>query len=94
MSDPRCPHAVVYGGICIKCSVNKRADNRQKSTDVLRSHGVQFESKNGGAHLVVFAGNQVADFWPGTGKWIIRGAAEYRRGVFKLLLALGVKVKP
>lgn len=94
LSHPRCPHASVYGGICTDCGRNKRAENREKSAEVLRSHGVKFESKNNGAHLIVAVGQQVADLWPGTGKWKIRGAAEFRRGVFKLLIALGVKVKP
>ena len=51
---------------------NKRADNRKKSPLILEAEGIPFETKNHGAHLIV-AGR--ADFWPGTGKWKIRGGS-------------------
>ena len=66
-------------------SQQKRADNRAASLNLLTQAGVQFTSNNLGAHLVVFAGSFVVDFWPGTGLWIVRGAAARRRGVFGLL---------
>ena len=67
----------------------KRASNRGNSAELLRAAGVEFESKNGGAHLIVTQGGMVFDFWPGTGKWCQRGTADYQRGVFSLLARLG-----
>lgn len=63
----------------------KRADNREASADILSRSGVIFESKNAGAHLIVLAGREVVDFWPGTGLWIVRGSPAKRRGVRKLV---------
>lgn len=62
----------------------KRASNREKSTKRLEECGVQFESKNNGAHLIVQGSGCLIDFWPGTGKYRIRGGRE-GRGVFNLL---------
>lgn len=63
----------------------KRASNREQSAAILTRSGVIFESKNGGAHLIVLAGSKGIDFWPGTGLWIVRGEKNRRRGVRKLL---------
>lgn len=71
----------------------KRASNRASTPEVLLARGVAFASKNGGAHLIVTHGNQVADLWPGTGKYNVRGTPHYRRGVFRLLRDLGVETK-
>jgi len=64
---------------------NKRANNRESSAQCLRQAGVPFESKNGGAHLIVATPEQTIDFWPGTGLWLARGTGERRRGVKALL---------
>lgn len=53
-------------------SQKKRADNRQSSAIYLQEKDIPFESKNGGAHLVVEGRDCFIDFWPGTGKWITR----------------------
>lgn len=50
----------------------KRHSNRVKSTDRLTKLGFKFESKNGGAHLLMRTEQFHLDFWPGTGKWIAR----------------------
>lgn len=64
----------------------KRARNREQSAALLEKRGIAFETKNAGAHLIVRHNSKVVDFWPGTGKWIVRGAmARKGRGVFKLL---------
>jgi hypothetical protein len=73
-------------------SIRKRHHNRESSPQVLERHGVGYESRNGGIHLIVNCGGMVVDFWPGTGKWIARNAAKSSgRGVFKLIEWLGVK---
>jgi hypothetical protein len=72
-------------------SAERRAKNRQSSAEMLAERGIQFETKNMGAHLVVSHDGKVADFWPGTGKYIPRGGGRPGRGVFNLLKLLGVK---
>jgi hypothetical protein len=71
----------------------KREKNRKATPEILREHVVEFTSHNGGAHLVVTHGGKVADLWPGTGKYNVRGSKAYRRGVFNLLCDLGLQVK-
>lgn len=68
---------------------DKRAQNREYSTEHLRKQGVEFTSHNNGAHLVVISGRQAIDFWPGTGKFITRSTGRKGRGVFNLLKEIG-----
>lgn len=64
----------------------RRASNTEKSTQLLIDAGIEFESKNGGAHLVVNQAQGLkADFWPSTGLWQIRGSKKQSRGVFNLI---------
>lgn len=72
-----------------KYNQHKRASNREKSQQLLVKHGVTFTIHNSGAHLIVHSPEGLIDFWPGTGKWIIRGKAD-GRGVFNLLKRIGV----
>lgn len=65
----------------------RRADNRQGLAKILIDRGVAFESKNGGAHLLVQGKNSLVDFWPGTGKWHSR-SGEKGFGVQSLLIFL------
>lgn len=69
----------------------RRADNRESSANILTEHGVQFETKNMGAHLIVSHDGHVIDFWPGTGKYIPRSGGRPGRGVFNLLKAIGAR---
>jgi len=69
-----------------------REDNRRKkksniafSTELLKEKGIEFESKNNGVHLVVKHNGKIADFWPSTGKFNIRGEKQYLRGVKSLV---------
>ncbi len=75
---------------CRKARQAKRRDNRAFSTDLLREHGIPFVSRNMGAHLIVTYKEKVVDFWPGTGRFIIRGEHTKQRGVRVLLKVLGV----
>lgn len=63
----------------------KRASNTHNSTDLLTRNKVSFQSKNGGAHLIVWAGNYDVDFWPSTGLWIVRGEKKRHGGVRSLV---------
>lgn len=65
-------------------SMERRARNRESSADYLKKHGVEFESKNGGAHLIVKGRDCLIDFWPGTGKYIARNG-ENGRGLRNML---------
>lgn len=72
-------------------SIERRAKNRDGGAEILSKAGVEFESKNGGAHLVVRHAGKTVDFWPGTGKFIPREPRpKHGRGVFNLLKILGV----
>ncbi len=62
----------------------KRARNRKGSTELLSKKGVEFESKNNGAHLIVQGKRCIIDFWPGTGKFNTRQGLK-GRGIFNLL---------
>ena len=62
-------------------SQEKRANNREFSAKLLRDNSINFESKNNGAHLII---DNKVDFWPGTGKWIVRNGRK-GRGVKNLM---------
>ena len=76
--------AVLYEGMAEQ-SQEKRAKNRERSAQLLIDRGVEFETKNDGAHLIVKTKYGPVDFWPGTGKFIPRPAGRSGRGVFNLL---------
>lgn len=76
-------------GCLREASMERRANNRASSAEILRQRGVAFVSKNDGAHLIVTHGKVTADFWPGTGKYSLRGSGVYKRGVFNLLRDIG-----
>ncbi|MDG9927450.1 MULTISPECIES: hypothetical protein [unclassified Pseudomonas] len=73
-------------------SQERRAANRENSTEILSRHGVAHLVKNNGAHIVVSHDGEVVDFWPGTGKFIPRDGGKPGRGVFNLLKLIGVEV--
>lgn len=68
----------------------KRKSNTEYSTELVKKHGILLESYNGGAHLVVDAGDTFVDFWPSTGRWIARNG-KHGRGVRKLLKFCGIE---
>ncbi len=70
-----------------ECSQIKRGNNREQSAQILKNAGISFESKNFGAHLIVTHNGKTVDFWPGTGKFIVRGGTT-GRGVYNLLRLL------
>lgn len=67
-----------------EASKERRRNNRENSADLLRQKGVEFESKNHGAHLIVEGRCCLIDFWPGTGKFITRNGRK-GRGVRNLI---------
>lgn len=72
--------------------IEKKRRNLEQSTQILRDRGVSFTAKNNGVHLIIRRGTvPLADFWPSTGKWIMRTGGKKGRGVFNLLNELGIK---
>lgn len=71
-------------------SKERKSNNLKFSTQTLIDNGVNFVSKNDGIHLVINHNGIVADFWPSTGKYQVRGKG-YSRGLKSLLRELGVK---
>ena len=63
----------------------KRANNRDYSAEYLKARGIEFQSKNVGAHLVVQGKLCKIDFWPGTGLFIPRIHGTSGRGVRNLV---------
>lgn len=59
---------------------------------MLTAAGVNFESKNIDAHLIVKMPGKTIDFWPGTGLWMVRGQPTRRYGVRGHAKAAGFKV--
>ena len=57
----------------------KRSQNTSSSTGILRDRDVRFESRNGGAHLMVESVHGVIDFWPSTGLWNLRNKSKVLR---------------
>ena len=56
----------------------KKKSNLEHSTQMLIDNGIEFTSKNGGVHLIIEANFKFIDFWPSTGKFIVRGGREGR----------------
>jgi len=76
---------------CLKTeSQQRRAGNRENSAKILTDNGIRFDSKNAAAHLIIYGASITVDFWPGTGKFIVRGG-KTGRGVFNLLKLRGLK---
>ncbi|VTU38488.1 hypothetical protein H4CHR_04438 [Variovorax sp. PBS-H4] len=67
-------------------SKQRRAANREHAPKVLAEAGVKHTILNHGAYIRI--GREVADFWPGTGKWIDRKRNVEGRGVKNLIAHL------
>lgn len=66
----------------------RRGESRISGAGMLRKHGVDFKSSNGGAHLIVNHNGRRFDYWPGTGKWLDWANKTYHRGQDELLAAV------
>ena len=65
-------------------SQEKRRSNKDKSSDLLKNSGINFERKNYGNHLIILSTPKI-DFYPSTGLWRVRGENKNHRGVRSLL---------
>lgn len=66
----------------------RKRNNMNGSMVMLGENGINYESKNNGAHLIVSHKGKTADLWPSTGKFNIRGDSRYFRGVRLLIKIL------
>ena len=66
-------------------SRKRKQSNKSGSMEMLHANNIEFEEKNCGYHLVVKHSGKIADFWPSTGKFNIRGDSRYFRGVRLLI---------
>lgn len=67
----------------------KRAHNRDASAQYLKDRGIPFDSKSGGAHLMIPNAGSWVNFWPGTGLWQVAIGGKKGRGVKSLCKFLG-----
>lgn len=66
-----------------------RGKNRERGAERLREAGIPFESRNGGAHLLINHNGCHVQYWPGTGLYIFNKPDTRRgRGIKALLKAL------
>ena len=65
----------------------KKLSNIESSTLMLLEKGYDVDIKNNGVHLIVDWNDKTVDFWPSTGKWIVRGG-KTSRGVKGLIREL------
>lgn len=65
----------------------KKLSNIESSTLMLLEKGYDIDIKNNGVHLIVDWNGKTVDFWPSTGKWIVRGG-KTSRGVKGLIREL------
>lgn len=63
----------------------QRSQNREAAPAKLTEAGINFQSSNGGAHLIIKAKGVAIDFWPGTDKWKVRGDLKNRHGIQALI---------
>mgnify|MGYP003666597279 CR=1 FL=1 len=66
----------------------RKRNNMNASRIMLGKNNINYESKNGGVHIIASYQGKVADFWPSTGKFNIRGDNRYFRGVRLLIKIL------
>lgn len=62
----------------------KKESNLDNSMRLLDENGVTYTSHNNGYHVIIYTAAKTVDFWPTTGKFIIRGGSQ-GRGVNDLL---------
>ena len=68
-----------------KHSQDKRERNRNNGAKALRERDILFETRNSGAHLIVYHNGLRVDYWPGTGYWIVKDGGRKGRGIRRLL---------
>lgn len=63
----------------------RRERHRQMAPEMLRQAGFRFLERNDGAHLIV---EDRVDFWPGTGRWMVRTSGRVGYGIVNLIAFL------
>lgn len=69
-----------------------RRSDKEENLEVLKHFGVDWGSNNSNVHCIIVddKGKALADFWPSTNKFKMRGSRHYRHGTLALLKDLGV----
>lgn len=66
--------------------MNEKQKRMQEGTQRLIDEDIFFRVYNNGWHLVVHDGDDLIDFWPSTGRWVVRdGLDDHRFGVESLI---------
>lgn len=63
----------------------KRQQNKDDSTFLLNQADVSYTEHNDVLHLIIQHNEDIIDFYPSTGLWIVRKKNYQRRGIGKLL---------
>jgi len=66
----------------------RKRNNMNGTITMLGKNGFSYEAKNNGAHFIIRHNGKIADLWPATGKFNIRGDNRYFRGVRLLIKIL------
>lgn len=66
----------------------RKASNYLNGIKILEDYKVSYEQQKNRLHLVV---EEQIDYWPSTGKYIIRKTKKKGRGIFNLLKELGIE---
>ena len=67
-----------------KRSQVKKQENRANSVRFLDAKHIKYQIKNNGAHVIIL-GEELVDYWPGTGLWHTRVSKTKGRGIRPLL---------
>jgi hypothetical protein len=80
-------HGADYGAADPAIRRAEHDDKRRNAPIILAMHGIGFISKNDGAHLICEFDDDTVDFWPGTGRWQVRGNGQTRckHGIWRMI---------
>lgn len=69
------------------CEVSKERRRllREHGQKILNENGIPFSTNNDGVHLIIPRDQFTVDYWPGTGKFNVRGTKSYGRGIYNLI---------
>lgn len=59
----------------------KKHSNKDNSTATLDRNNIKYASHNNGVHLVIEAGQRTIDYWPSTGKFLVRPMPPSKRPI-------------
>ena len=66
-------------------SRQRKKENKEHNTKILKGAGINFVSKNYGLHLIMQTRKDTYEFWPSKGKYLRRSDGEYFEDVYNLI---------